>query len=398
MIAYPRLTRQIHNGGQGSSIRKGLVVAIVLFVSSLAAAQATDRLLGVNRDGLAWLKPDEAWMATIDRMAGASVPAVRMNLLSLFSKTLDVVAYAGKKNIKVVLVIPLTFHDFYSAGATPRPREGNFREINRISQIDLDRFTQIWNSVVNEIDSRGLRVLAFEIGNEFNSAYFNGDLPIVKGGAILSAQTAREYSFWPDFEAGMRKLVDVARIVATSVRNTESLHDTKVLLGAPAKAQTDWLRRSGNALADPKPALRTLSDLGIQNYVDGYAVHIYPDLAKIRPAKRIDALRRQLDLAFAPLSATFGLQKPFWITEWGFGKEGADEKPRKSGKPASRLPLFCAFLAALDQSQWSDNVPATFIFDWDESSRFEVWTGSQVLGDSISLFEDNGSKACAHED
>lgn len=361
-----------------------LFVSFFLLVELLDAAQAGDSLLGVNKGGLAWLESREA-SAAIDQMAQASVSALRMNLVSPFSKTLDVIAYANSVGIDVLLVIPLTLRDFYPPDAAPRPAQGNFPRISRISEMDIDRFDRIWSSVLDDIDRRGLRVLAFEIGNEYNSAYFNGDLPIVQGGAILTVQTAREFSFWPTYEAGMRKLLDVAKIVATSMRNSEKLMGTKIVLGAPARPPTDWLRRSGNALVEPETALRTLKNLGIESYVDAYAAHIYPNVINIRPSGRSQAIRQKLDEEFDVLKAAVGSSRPLWITEWGF---------RAADTRVNRLSYFCAFLSALDQSSRRDRVEASFIFDWNDSPQFRIWVGTKVLDSPTSIFKNHGSEAC----
>jgi hypothetical protein len=355
------------------------IVSLTLwFASSLRA----EPVLGVNRPGIAWLQ-SESWKTTVDAIAVSGARAIRMMLVPPFSRSLDVVAYCNERNLPVLLMIPLGLEQFYSADVHPRSGNGQLYDVRPLSRLDMDKFLHHWSTIAGEIHARRLKVMAIQIGNEFNSADFNGDLPLVKGGAILHDRSYREYNFWDAYETGTKKLVEASRIVALTKQESNQLADTVIVLGGLARPNTDWLKHVNASLVEPNVALRTAISLGIDRYVNAYGAHIYPDLHAddlLYPDKKIAA---QIDAYMTPLTAVNQQSKYWWITEWGFRqRKGPD------GRPLSRLPLFQAFVRALAQSRWASLVQATFIYDWDENRLFRIWDGKTVLGrkDLLPLF------------
>lgn len=346
-----------------------IFLAALLFTSWAYA----ERLLGVNAAALPWVNSEVERKAIVDAMANAGVKALRTLLVPPFDRTAEFVRYANESGIQVVLVVPLTLKDFYT-DPSPRPARGRFPAINKISQLDTGKFLKLWGEALGRLEARRGKVLAFQIGTEFNSAQFNGDLPIL--GAILTQRTANEYAFWPQYQVGMKKLYQTAQIVSASLKDS-NLNDSLVVLGAFARPDTGWLISSGNTLVEPNVALQTLLELSIDRYVDAYAVHVYPHIAKLGPAERRANLLDHFEQALGVLPVS----KPMWITEWGFSE-------------GDRLSLFCSFLSALDVSPLGKRVMATFIYDWNERQKHRVWDGKRVLGSSTSLFQD-AMTACA---
>jgi hypothetical protein len=53
-----------------------------------------------------------------------------------------------------------------------------------------------------------------------------------------------------------------------------------IILGGLARPETKWVKKVGAILIEPDLALKTLRDIGIDNSVDAYAIHIYPHFPK----------------------------------------------------------------------------------------------------------------------
>lgn len=359
--------------------RAVLFVWLLFFFCGLSFAQVdgSGATPGVNRPAIAWLKPDAEWQRAVDAMSDNGVKSLRMMLVTPYENSFKVIAYCNQKGIDVLLMVPLTLDAYYALPVSRRLGNKSLYTVPHLSALDISSFESRWGEVVKTLSLRNLRVKAVQIDNEFNSAAFNGDLPLVKGGAILTDQTYQEFSFWKDYQAGMRKLTQVLRIVSNSLRGSEYFKDVPIVLGGLARPTTAWIRNVDGSLVEPGLALRELIALGADRYVDFYAIHLYPQVPRDQWAEPAAAIREYLDERMTEVVAAGGATKVWWITEWGFARRNED--PIKCTSRDLRLPLFKAFQEVIAKSRWTQLVGPTFIYDWDESVRFRIFDGSRVL-------------------
>ncbi|MEZ0167565.1 hypothetical protein [Microvirga sp. TS319] len=306
-------------------------------------------------------------------------------LVPQMEKNWEVIEYFNKKNINVVLFVLLSQQYLYGPEMKKRGGSGLVHDVAPLSELDLSRFEDVFLKFLVGVEARKLKLAAVQIGNEFNSADFNGDLPLIQGGAVLSAKTYREYSFWSKFEGGLNKLVEAVRFTRTALNETSQTRGTPVILGGLARPSNEWLSQVNASLVEPGVALRTLRELGIDRYVDAYAVHIYPRLTE--PVDDAGgAIASQVTSILNEARDGIDKSKPWWITEWGFPKSFA----RANGSN-SRLGYYLSFLSILSQ-HWSEVVQASFIFDWNESKVYGVWDGGSVLGTDGFFAHQEGSR------
>lgn len=373
----------------------GAALLLVAFLNaasaeSLARPCATSLpVLGVNRAALCWISNESQLAETLQSFDRHGVKAVRFMLVPPFDRCLRIVERLHAQGIGSFLTVPLTQQSFYGPSARRRPASPpTFPAVSRLSQIELDRFADIWSRIAAHIESRRLPVMAIQIGTEFNSAHFNGDLPIWRGrGEILDGKSLRNAPFWPAYERGMRKLVSAARMVRRSQQAQQHLSTIPIVLGAFARPSPRWLRLSGNMLVDPAAALLHLQSLGIDELVDAYSVHIYPPVEALRPARHRSAIAAKFEDVWTPLLAAGSPLKRWWITEWGFRLPAAAKRPGWSGED-QRGRLFEAYLLELGRAKWRRHMAGSFIFDWDQHERYRISGSPAAQHLATSLFRD----------
>jgi hypothetical protein len=182
------------------------------------------------------------------------------------------------------------------------------------SKTTPEVFTERVKPMLDKLEAAGVRLTAFELGNEVNNSQFNGDLPSVGKGRELrladlnnpidpeASQVAVGYRAYVRLMAALKDLRDRSRL----------------------NRQTPIIS-AGLSQVHSTPFEVTLRDTiefwnqnGIANLVDGYGIHVYPSGDPNRPVSaRIASLDKDMFSACSPT-------KPCWFTEWGFVYNGDD--------------------------------------------------------------------------
>ena len=345
--------------------------------------QAEDLLPGVNRPGLAWVQDKSAAMATLGTISKEQVPAVRIMLVRPFDRVACLIEQCNQVGVNVLLMIPLAQGDYYPKGTVPRIGIAPFYTLPPFSQLDTALFAAKWNEALQLFINGNLRIHAFEIANEFNTSVFNGDLPVLdrNKGIVVTNNNFHQQAFWTQYLKGMLKLAAVSDIIFQSIRISSSFQKATIILGGLARPETEWVKKIGAILIEPYLALKTLRDFGIDNSVDAYAIHIYPHVPKANWQTPEKDIASSIDEHMNRVVGFGALGKPWWITEWGFAMQTADFENCDKGDP--RLKLFSTFTKVLAASPWRSVVEETYIYDWDESTRFRIWNDNSVLCSSF---------------
>lgn len=273
-----------------------ITVAYLLFVSSYGA-QAQNVIVGVNianNDGtISQAFQDEE----IKQLADSGVKTIRTGLVSY---DIDFIIKAHQHGIgSIVIVLPFlglkSWSDVVYSKTSPKV------------------FTERVRSMLDKLETAGVRLVAFELGNEINNSVFNGDLPTAGKGRELrladlnnpndpqASQVAMGYRAYVRLMAALKDLRDHSRlnqrtpIISAGLSQVNSTPFEVVL----------------------RDTIEFLNQNGMDKLVDGYGIHVYPSGDPKRP---VSARIASLDEGM--FSACAG--KPCWVTEWGFRNDGPD--------------------------------------------------------------------------
>lgn len=186
-----------------------------------------------------------------------------------------------------------------------------------ITAADPMKFKACLASRLESLETTGVHLTAFELGNEINGPFFNGDfLPAQASGRVLGISDlnnpndpegralAASYRAYLQILAVLKELRDYSKLNQTTPIISAGLADG----GLPGKKPGQRL----DGVSIPA-TLEFLRQNGLDELVDGYGVHIYPGGDPNKPVSQlIDQLNRD------PFSVYNTAGKPYWVTEWGF--------------------------------------------------------------------------------
>jgi hypothetical protein len=269
-------------------------LACILFFHSHEAS-ARDVIVGVfwNNDGtLSQAFQDEE----ITHLADNGVKTIRTGLVSY---NLDFIIKAYQHGIgTIVLVDPFlgrkSWSDTVWSATTP------------------EVFIQRVKPLLEKLEAAGVRLTAFELGNEINNSQFNGDLPTAGKGRELrladlnnpndpqAKQVAVGYRAYVRLVAAMKDLRDHSKLN----------RQTPIISAGLSQVHSTPFE------VTLRDTIEFLNQNGIARLVNGYGIHVYPSGDPKRPVSaRIASLDEDMFSACSPA-------KPCWVTEWGFRNEG----------------------------------------------------------------------------
>src|SRR5580704_6234846 len=289
----------------------------------------------------------------IKQLAESHVTAIRVGLVSYNT---DFIIKAYQHGIRsVVIVLPFlglkSWSDVVYSKTTP------------------EVFTARVKPMLDKLEAAGVRLSAFELGNEINNSRFNGDLPTVGEGRELrladlnnandpqASQVAMGYRAYIRLMAALKDLRDYSRL---------NQHTPLISAGLSQVHSTPFE-------VTLKDAIEFLNQNGMGKLVDGYGIHVYPSGDPKRPvAARIASLDEGM---FSACSL-----KPCWVTEWGFGNDGQDGEYCPGNNPVLIKvvqDMRMSFLHFAKQGQ----LAALIYYDW---------TARPGAKDTFSLFRCGG--------
>jgi hypothetical protein len=201
-----------------------------------------------------------------------------------------------------------------------------------LSTANADVFKANIGAELAKLESKGVVLAGFELGNEINWTGFNSDFPLPAQGRVLTEKDLASDPEGQKIAQGyLRYLKTMAAL--TDIRDHSTLNRrTPIISGGLADLDDSgkWL---GSVKADAVSVDATLHFLqahGLDQLVDGYGLHFYPLAVSPGSTQGQAALRAHLELngltECAPPGAAKG--KPCWVTEWNFnGLKGLDTCP-----------------------------------------------------------------------
>jgi len=236
-----------------------------------------------------------------------------------------------------------------------------------LTDADPEKFEAWLAAALAPLETAGVALTGFELGNEINLSGNNGDLPVPPAGRARELGLADlNNPMDPDgravaasFRAYLRVMAALKDVRDHSTVNrrtpviTAGLSDT----GPPGK-QPSWKTDSVSIPA----TIEFMRHNGLDELVDGYGVHFYPVNYNVNTpvSERIHSLGER---ALAPCTRA----KPCWLTEWGFPNQNLSCPLNDE----NRLKLFRTEREAFKTFVNEERLAAVFYSNWESKPGFE---------------------------
>lgn len=177
------------------------------------------------------------------------------------------------------------------------------------SQVNLSKYRARLETNLKEMKKRGVKVIAFEIGNEINTACYNADVPVRDATAPPTPD---------EFKLVYSGYANVIKAAVETVHRREYYPDAKIISAGLAGVRAT--KYNGRNIPHPGriiDALRLIpynasGKTSVYDLIDGIGIHYY--------ARGNSASIEGVRLALADLDRdTKAGGKPYWITEWFAG-------------------------------------------------------------------------------
>lgn len=176
--------------------------------------------------------------------------------------------------------------------------------------------------MLDKLDAAGVRLAAFELGNELNSSAFNSEFPLPGQGRMFGLEDLSRDPEAKQIAAGYLQYLKVLAALR-DIRNHSKVNNRTPVLTAGFAVYEGPEGPVRGARTDSVSVNATLDFLrahGVDKLVDAYAVHVYP--WSNNPGDPSAAAARRDRLAKYVLGKCHRVGtpdgKPCWITEWGF--------------------------------------------------------------------------------
>jgi hypothetical protein len=238
-----------------------------------------------------------------------------------------------------------------------------------LSYADPERFRTYFQTQLDKLEAAGIELAAFELGNELNMTAFNGEFPLPGEGKLFGLNDLYHDREAQQIAKGYLQYLKVLAVLKDIRDHSKLNHHTPILtagFGAyeapegpsppPAKPGTQVDMVSINA------TLEFMRANGLDQLVDGYAVHVYPWANS--PGQLAAATGRHARLARYVLtqcqSPGHAGGKPCWITEWGFTNNDGSCPVRE----ADQVTLIKEMRSAFRQYAREGRLAGLFYYAW----------------------------------
>ena len=352
--------------------RLSIAVAVALWSALSAAAHPTDCPVGVNVNSFQNFSADQQH-AIVEQLEHAGVRFVRTSLRP-DDKNLTLAQALQTAGIGLVLVPDVA----YPPGAPLRPADPqrHIRSARPLSAADVDLSRTQFQTIFDQLDARGITLAGVELGNELNWVDFNGDFALPgQGRSFTLDDLARD----PEAKRVAQGFLQYLKILAVlkDVRDHSRLNRRTPILtaGMATVGGGAWQQKFQLDGVSIPATYAFLRAHGLDQLVDGYGVHAYPQPVNVagkggapRPPAPLDLLSLD-EKVFPP-----GNTKPYWVTEWGLASHAtsaADDQKRTQEVEQMRR----YFLRLYQQGR----LGGLFWYVWNEPDPDSVYRGGALL-------------------
>jgi hypothetical protein len=345
------------------------LIASVAFIQLHAANEGA--VVGVNVVGVD-LASDQQQDALIVQLQKYGVKTIRTALGGHGERYTGFVIKASQHGIgSVVMVSP--FRGNTGKHALPvDAKAGRPWGLPALSDADPEGFTEWFAPTLASLEAAGVRITAFELGNELNTPRFNADFhpedtsSRVLGLSDLNNPHDREAT---TVATGYRAYIKILEALKALRDHAKVNQKTPILSGMSADWNLAGPRKKGSGVPDAvsiPDSIVFLRQIGADKLLDGYAVHTYPTGDPNVSVAARAALLEQRGI----LSQCTPGRKPCWMTEWGFNNAGQTCPLNDSARAKVIQEERAAFKQFTDQGRlaailfysWSGVLP----FSWEK--------------------------------
>ena len=311
-----------------------VVASIMLGVLSGRTALAADAIMGVNIRGYGTAS-ERQQDDLIEQLHKSGVTTIRESLpTNIDERFTRFVTHAYKAGIGIVVILYPTQGGTGKHTSPVNPAVGRKWRVPALSDADPEGFRKWFTPQLAALETAGIRVAAFELGNEFNTTGYNADLAAPGSGRVLGLSDLDNPN---DAEAhtiaeGYRAYVRILAVLKDMRDHSQLNRTTPVISGGLAN------------VGSPQP----------RSFNKQLTVSI-PDTIEFL---RRNARASVLDYDF---SACRKDSKPCWLTEWAFNN-------RNQSCPiddATRLQLMQAERRAFKPFVEEGRLAAIIYYSWD---------------------------------
>jgi hypothetical protein len=269
-----------------------LAVAVWLAVVAHPAHPAPV-VVGVNVTGVQFMN-EQQQDSLIGQLHQNGVKTVRLGLGDKFN---NFIIRAFQRGIGSEVIVYPTQASTKGEMRPADPSVGLQWAERPITRADPQAFSMWLVAQVETLEASGIRLTGFELGNEINGPFFNGDfLPSQASGRVLGISDlkspndpegqaiAASYRSFLQIMAALKDVRDHSRLNRTTPIISAGLADG----GLPGKKPGQKL----DGVSIPA-TLEFLRQSGMDALVDGYGVHVYPAGDPHRPISNLVAILGQ---------------------------------------------------------------------------------------------------------
>jgi hypothetical protein len=330
---------------------------------TIAAAQSDGVVVGVDPPGVDHLSADEN-LKLLNSLHENGVRAIREWIAN--DKSYDFIKKAYDLGIRTHLTVWI----MYRKDAPMRSSVADLPWIYGgpyLSAADPELTKSTFETQLKKLEDMGIELTAFELGNEQNIANFNPEFDLYPKNDCKQCKNMGVDDLKNDPEGqkvarGFRNYVKLLAAVK-EVRDHSRLNQhTPVLLGGLADGGGEGPAPGARAYGVTiRGAIQYMREYGLDDVVDGYAIHTYPWAnGPGQPAAAANRRARLEDYALSECRPQ-GQGKPCWITEWGF--QNPDESCPVND--TVRVTLVREFMADLQPYVQAKRLRGLFYYDWE---------------------------------
>jgi hypothetical protein len=342
---------------------KLVVLASVLVVLAMpVVARAGAVVVGINMVNPSRLTDDQQ-NAMLDQMKAAGVRVIRCGIAK-GDKGVDFAKRAQARGIQIELLVG--FGGYLPNAPTREYQPAAYPEMwggHPLSSADPEQFTTYFQDLLDSLDAAGVKLAGFELGNEINWTAFNQDFPLPgEGKGVLSLDDLYHDPEGQQIAKGyVQYLKELA--ILKEIRDRSSVNRTTpiILAGLVDAEAGDANPHAKLDMVSFSATIDFMRANGLDNFVDGYGVHIYPNAALKTPeAKRMKPLEQGLfERECQPAGSTIG--KPCWVTEWGVANRDTSCPPNE----ANRATIVAQLLDIFHQYAQQDRLGGIMLYAWN---------------------------------
>lgn len=345
-------------------VRLAITVLVLLISHRLFGAAAnTDKLeLGIDRSGLS-MQPETVQLKTLGDISALHATWFRDGPSSGtpqgVANFVKEVRIAKQHNLKFLVNIVQMDEDY----DIPLAMHEHGWKIKKLSQINLNKFSQRFRNLLGALKAANLTIDAVEFGNEDDSYYYDADVP--NG----HAATPAELQVW------LHGYGEFLKTGALVLHDSHYYPQAKIITFGIAH-NSDQYDNPPHHLSNPASIVAMLKNVNGVNYldntsyhVDAFGTHVYASPNGVDESATT-ILRQDI--------WALGRNRPLWVTEFGFLDKNAF--PNKKGQSLSAaIDEFMATFTTMSQRIPFGPVMFYSYNGWLADSLGKVLPEAQVL-------------------